>query len=92
MEGPPLTQVLGSSPDSHHVVCTHARRHAHRHAHRCTDLTYCREGYKSLHEKASGWSELVCFLNQHIKAHLRKERKQKMHDAARAHDAHGREE
>ena len=56
----------------------------------CADLTYCREGYKSLHKKASGWSELVCFLNQHIKAHLRKERKQKkVHDTARAH---GREE
>ena len=33
------------------------------------ELSYCREGYKSLHEKASSWSELVCFLNQHIKAH-----------------------
>lgn len=75
----------------HAHVYMHAHMHARNtHTHLCADLTYCRERYKSLHKKASGWRELVCFLNQHIKAHLRKERKQKkVHDAARAH---GREE
>lgn len=51
-------------------------------AHTCTEapccarLTYGREWHKSLDEKAGGRGELVGFLNQDIKAHLRK-RKQK---------------
>ena len=60
------------------------------HTHLCAHLTYCREGHESLHKKASGWGELVGFLNQYIKAHLGKERTQKkMQDAARAHGMEG---
>lgn len=42
----------------------------------CASLTYGGERHKSLDEKAGGRGELVGFLNQDIKAHLRK-RKQK---------------
>lgn len=41
------------------------------------DLTYGREGYKSLDKKAGGWGELVGFLNQDIKAHLGKKKQKK---------------
>ena len=50
--------------------------HTRTDAPRCARLTYGGERHKSLDEKAGGRGELVGFLNQDIKAHLRK-RKQK---------------
>lgn len=43
------------------------------HMHPCAPcLTYGGEWHESLDKKAGGWSELVGFLNQDVKAHLRK--------------------
>lgn len=66
----------------HTYMCAHTRTctctHTCRYAQQCAGLTYGGEGHKSLDEKAGGRGELVGFLNQDIKAHLR-ERKQRKH-------------
>lgn len=50
-------------------------------------LTYGGERHKSLDKKAGGWGELVGFLNQDIKAHLRKRERTCVRGAAGAWQA-----
>ena len=73
---PPVTaplqcqERLGGATQLPRAQQPHVPRHS------SARLTYGREWHKSLDEKAGGRGELVGFLNQDIKAHLRK-RKQK---------------
>ena len=63
-------------PRAQQPTCPDIPVHTCTEAPRCARLTYGREWHKSLDEKAGGRGELVGFLNQDIKAHLRK-RKQR---------------
>ena len=76
---PQCQERLGGAfqlPRAQQPTCPDIPVHTCTEASLCARLTYGREWHKSLDEKAGGRGELVGFLNQDIKAHLRK-RKQR---------------